>query len=399
MTDMDGGAPPSAKVSPNSPISLAKKAFYEAERLLRLQTIELHDPAVCRWNACSELVARCVSQRKDACSLANNCRLFHQIRHGCNNTECTTRDCLSCQNRLSKGPYRPLTTSSARALATFLASEDHPERYLCPHLEPVPLNPSGRAVRSLPAEEVKMDHQSFIQKLFNTETFRAFQIGRLSSGSTLPGLYDQQPKGEVAMETREGGGPSSRHNKESYATTTAISPSEQIKTLSHFTHDNIAALAAWSNAVVPHNMRAQSEFLQSLGYSTPRTTNGGGDLANQSIVYVFSNLEPLFQSFRSTHSRPKEARGSSCFTQNVCSIRQLMGLTFGPNLVLQSLMFLLEKLDQLFDHPVERSRITDDGVLHVIQVSLASLVASVPACHRDAWEGYKTISRCLVGYF
>jgi len=42
--------------------------------------------------------------------------------------------CLDSQKRLLKGPFRPYTVLSARALATYLASHDYPEQYLCDNM-------------------------------------------------------------------------------------------------------------------------------------------------------------------------------------------------------------------------------------------------------------------------
>ena len=60
-------------------------------------------------------------------------RYYRQILYGCTNPRCETPTCLSRQKRTSKGPFRPYTVLSARALATHLASQDHPERGLCPY--------------------------------------------------------------------------------------------------------------------------------------------------------------------------------------------------------------------------------------------------------------------------
>ncbi len=77
-------------------------------------------------------------------------RYNRQILYGCRNPRCETPTCLSRQKRVAKGPFRPYTVLSARTLATFLASQDHPERGLCPH-QPVEIDPRPRS----PAKEVK----------------------------------------------------------------------------------------------------------------------------------------------------------------------------------------------------------------------------------------------------
>ena len=60
-------------------------------------------------------------------------RYYAQLLYGCNNTECQTPTCLSCQQRLARGPFRRFTVLSARTLACFLASQDDPEKGLCPN--------------------------------------------------------------------------------------------------------------------------------------------------------------------------------------------------------------------------------------------------------------------------
>jgi hypothetical protein len=56
-----------------------------------------------------------------------------QILHGCKSAYCTTPTCLSCNKRLVTRPHRPPTQLTARSLAYYLASQDHPRRGLCPH--------------------------------------------------------------------------------------------------------------------------------------------------------------------------------------------------------------------------------------------------------------------------
>lgn len=63
-------------------------------------------------------------------------RYYRQILYGCTNPRCEVPTCLSRQKGVSKGPFRPYTVLSARCLASFLASQDQPEKGLCPH-EPI----------------------------------------------------------------------------------------------------------------------------------------------------------------------------------------------------------------------------------------------------------------------
>ncbi|MCJ1313947.1 hypothetical protein MMC25_007627 [Agyrium rufum] len=59
-------------------------------------------------------------------------RLYWQIRYGCQNPNCQTRSCLSYRKRTAATPYRRHTVLSARALATYLATQDDACRNLCP---------------------------------------------------------------------------------------------------------------------------------------------------------------------------------------------------------------------------------------------------------------------------
>ena len=77
-------------------------------------------------------------------------RYNRQILYGCINPHCETPTCLSRQKRVAKGPFRPYTVLSAQSLATFLASQDHPEKGLCPH-QPADIDPGQWS----PATEVK----------------------------------------------------------------------------------------------------------------------------------------------------------------------------------------------------------------------------------------------------
>ena len=60
-------------------------------------------------------------------------RYLGQLLHGCSEPECQTSTCLSFRKRRANKPFRPYTLLSARALASFLASQDQPEKGLCPH--------------------------------------------------------------------------------------------------------------------------------------------------------------------------------------------------------------------------------------------------------------------------
>ncbi|RGP63132.1 hypothetical protein FLONG3_9993 [Fusarium longipes] len=71
-------------------------------------------------------------------------RYIHQLRSGCDNVNCATPTCFSCRRRLAgKAPIRRYNTTSARTLAIYLASQDSPEKGLCPFLRKNPEPPAA----------------------------------------------------------------------------------------------------------------------------------------------------------------------------------------------------------------------------------------------------------------
>ncbi|CVL00188.1 related to ubiquitin-protein ligase [Fusarium mangiferae] len=62
-------------------------------------------------------------------------RYILQLRSGCENVNCATPTCFTCRRRLvGRAPIRRYNTTSARTLAIYLASQDDPEKGLCPFL-------------------------------------------------------------------------------------------------------------------------------------------------------------------------------------------------------------------------------------------------------------------------
>ena len=85
-------------------------------------------------------------------------RYKHQILYGCQEPNCRTPTCLSCQRRVSEGPFRKYTELSARTLACYLASLDNAENGLCrnaPELSPeFPSEGFSRSKRRSPPPEI-----------------------------------------------------------------------------------------------------------------------------------------------------------------------------------------------------------------------------------------------------
>ncbi|KAK4197353.1 putative ubiquitin-protein ligase E3A [Triangularia verruculosa] len=62
-------------------------------------------------------------------------RYVVQLREGCGVEHCVTPTCFACRKRAAgQAPIKRYNTTSARTLATYLASQDNPENGLCPNL-------------------------------------------------------------------------------------------------------------------------------------------------------------------------------------------------------------------------------------------------------------------------
>ncbi|KAF1832248.1 hypothetical protein BDW02DRAFT_571238 [Decorospora gaudefroyi] len=131
-----------------------------------------------------------------------------QILYGCKSAYCDTPTCLSSNTRNTSRPYRPPTQLTARALAHYLASQDHPHRALCPHelkVLPDSLEIAGRPAQQDEAggrlaqryrqaleqrRQAKKDHKSLAQNLFDSFTIIYSYSKQIPSpASLLSSLY------------------------------------------------------------------------------------------------------------------------------------------------------------------------------------------------------------------
>ncbi|KAF7561558.1 hypothetical protein G7046_g2572 [Stylonectria norvegica] len=102
-----------------------------------------------------------------------------QLRNGCGQPNCSTPTCFTCRKRLvAKSPIRKYSTTSARTLAVYLASQDSAEDGLCPNLHPP--NEPPAALGSL---------------IFSTRPSPPLSEFKRSSGATSPGLRKDKPSG------------------------------------------------------------------------------------------------------------------------------------------------------------------------------------------------------------
>ena len=131
-----GPAPSHPQDAPTDPI------MAHIQQILVDDTIYLRDPRIAWPNRSSERrkMFQSIQNQYVYCenlrellrtNIIVGARYYQQILYGCTNPRCETATCLSRQKRISNGPFRPYTVLSARALATHLAAQDHPERGLC----------------------------------------------------------------------------------------------------------------------------------------------------------------------------------------------------------------------------------------------------------------------------
>ncbi|QPH10946.1 hypothetical protein C2857_002474 [Epichloe festucae Fl1] len=131
-------------------------------------------------------------------------RYIYQLRVGCGCPYCVTPTCFTCRKRLvGKAPIRRYSPTSARTLAVFLASQNHPDRGLCPYLRrsndpPSAANNlifSAQLPRTQPLTEpsspksagssgIRKNSVSFENKSTHTSPTRRCQVSSVDSSGT-----------------------------------------------------------------------------------------------------------------------------------------------------------------------------------------------------------------------
>ncbi|KAK4178420.1 putative ubiquitin-protein ligase E3A [Triangularia setosa] len=131
-------------------------------------------------------------------------RYIIQLREGCGVEHCVTPTCFTCRKRAAgQVPIKRYNTTSARTLATFLASQDNPENGLCPNL---------RAPKAPPAA---LSSLVFVpkQRLHNDRTPVASPKSQLNNSRPIsprtnghngrPATGDTRERGRSANSTRD----------------------------------------------------------------------------------------------------------------------------------------------------------------------------------------------------
>ena len=316
--------PTSHLLSPESPgshiLGLPQGLEDATSEILARETISLHDPATTwpsrsfeRRRAFQHLLNRRVNI-KQYMILPNETdirsRYNRQILYGCMNPRCETPTCLSRQKRVAKGPFRPYTVLSARSLATFLASQDHPEKGLCPH-QPADIDPGQWS----PATEVKRackktgDKETLFPRSRSTHTISPSQSAK-SVG--LPPIQGRKIKVHIANghtntlglkpETSRVGSYEKpkihdhvRKDKDPKSFTQCLFDAVSMRLLHRA--DASDRHPPWA----PSNERAQLVGPSSLDSSSPEFNVEGGDIVKKAATDVEGPLVPVTEPARAAH--------------------------------------------------------------------------------------------------
>lgn len=342
---------------------------------------------------------------------------------------------------------------SARSLAAFLASEQHPERGLCPH-EPIKLgnlaalrtneearsqesssstrHPHGGSVVkptqtasseiflknsdvsiSTPSQKQDgseglktsvnqsdndgvtlkdKDYKSFTQILFDTAAMRSLQ------STSTQHIYSSRQ-----AEDRDDHAAGAAHESGLHAA----------QSLSHFTLENIEGLMTTMEQN-HQDMFEQHKLLRSLGRRDPPcdlslNVVGYRDLLtfiSQSMTYILSNIDTMMQSF--LHWEDTRASKKIVWSYNfpllIHCFRNLRSLDFAPMCMFSSLWISAGQLYPVNSHrkkptnvnvglkPLAALDYSEDEIefAHLTKTVFAFLVGSVPKCDREV---LKLVSR------
>ena len=377
-------------------------------------------------------------------------RFYWQIRYGCQNPSCSTPTCLSCRRRVVKAPLRPFTVPSAKALAAFLVEQENPAQALCPHI-PAPPDSHGlqslyeaksRRVKALPNGKImnradgcyldehevkqiqaesefldeaslitdvpearpKKDFKSISQNLFDTSAWWRVQSisyeGSKFVWAGLPGHENDRTKDPFRKASSKG----NFEVPESPTVTGPFVDSKVHYVLSHFDPANIQALVKILNSVDP-DLAKREDLKRELGTSRSHLNRETLSTearfwyryAYQSMMYIFSSVERLLESFYSPIVNKESVRVLDCAEIQDC-LRLLRSVEGTPQRIFPSLWIALGKIYASYDdlkatrnYPYEgelppasseefSKGIDDQKAAHIIGIAIAALNASIPVC-------------------
>ena len=315
---------------------------------------------------------------------------------------------------------------STLTLATFLASQENPEKNLCPH--PPAENPKAGSTGEVEMKQEKKDPKSFTQNMSDTDALRSYRNSRApeqtfkcavqsaKGGTTTEDEATDDPLHSVAEENvdRE-----SRQNREALQSMQDLNSSEirpkkrdlrdirSPETLSHFTPDNIKAL---------HQMVVRTRKVKPLS-SRHLVIQCLTAFAAQSITYVLSSPAALLSSFRYSAISGQGSNGTLDFHRIISALHTLHQLDPHPRNVFPSLWVTaghlyfsapcqqrqsnFKTLRQIPKSPNENTleakigdlpsknsiKITSDrDACHIVQIILAALISSIPLRYYNLWK-------------
>ncbi|UNI18063.1 hypothetical protein JDV02_004358 [Purpureocillium takamizusanense] len=111
------------------------KPWFETSRIHAACTLSIGPAGGTTSSSSSTGTLGFIIKLPTACPLLISSRYVVQLRNGCGSPKCSTATCFTCRKRLAgKAPIRRYNPTSARTLAVYLASQDNPDKGLCPDL-------------------------------------------------------------------------------------------------------------------------------------------------------------------------------------------------------------------------------------------------------------------------
>ncbi|KAI9877698.1 MAG: hypothetical protein M1830_003105 [Pleopsidium flavum] len=173
-----------ASLPPKAPDILVKNTIYvkDNHKILALHEIE---------------------QRRIFQSLVK--RYIAQLLYGCQERYCITPTCLSYRRRVTDAPLRKFTALSARTVACYLASDDDPEKGLCPH-EPA-RSPGMQAITDKLVQNRDGNHNASNGSLIKEQTNNSASQSSHTTSDVAPETADRGTKASGDEPSSRGAGP------------------------------------------------------------------------------------------------------------------------------------------------------------------------------------------------
>ncbi|KAK0739088.1 hypothetical protein B0T21DRAFT_361915 [Apiosordaria backusii] len=135
-------------------------------------------------------------------------RYIVQLREGCGVEHCVTPTCFTCRKRAAgRAPIKRYNTTSARTLATFLASQDNPENGLCPNLRAPKAPPAAlNSLVFVPKQRLHNDRTPGASPKSQFNNSRSASP-RTNGSSIRPSTGDARQRGRSTNSTRDAESP------------------------------------------------------------------------------------------------------------------------------------------------------------------------------------------------